>query len=137
MSHETIRSIFDTVVNDWAKTNNILVSFQNINFKPSIDQLYLKLYTLPADTSSNDLEGKLRTYLGVYQISIICPSGIGTGDSSEVINNLIELFPMNQAFYKDSFKVQVITPVAEAKAIQSDTTYTIPLSFQYRADIFL
>lgn len=137
MSHETIRSIFDTVINDWAKLNNIPIAFRNVNFKPPNDKPYIKVYTLPASTDSDDLEGKLRSYIGVYQISVIGQAGMGVGDLTEITEQLPRLFPLYKEFNEGEFSVQPITPVEEAKPIQTDTTYTIPLSFQYRADIFL
>lgn len=137
MSHETIRSIFDTVVYEWATRNKIGAAFQNVKFDPSKYDFYVKLYTLPASTDSKDFEGKLRTYLGVYQISVVGRAGAGVGNIAEIAEQIPSLFPLYSTFSRDNFAVQVVTPVAEAKPIQTDTTCTIPISFQYRADIFL
>lgn len=137
MSHEKIRSIFDTLVNEWAMQHNISIAFQNVQFIPPTDKPYLKLFILPASTNSSDLEGKMRTFMGVYQINVVGSAGRGLGDINELIERLINLFPLYEKFTQDGFSVQVVTPVFEAKPIQTETTCTLPLSFEYRSDIFI
>lgn len=137
MSHEKIRLIFDSIVVNWAKTNNIQVAFQNVKFTHSEGETYLQIYLLPASTRSNDLAGDLYSYIGVYQINIVVQAGKGIATARKIIDELIKLFPIYQVFELNNFKVQVITPMQEANSIQNSTSFTIPVSFQYRSDIFI
>jgi hypothetical protein len=89
---------------------------------------------LPAGTNSNDLAGAHRLYTGVFQITIVTPSGSGTGAAEGLADELAVLYPLNDQLTKTGFSVQVMTPVSPGPGQQEDTALALPVSFQYRAD---
>ena len=134
MSHRIIRSLLEARLAAWAKTKNLRVAYQNVSFDPGDAETYLTTATLPALTDSLTLAGDHREYTGIFQVSVVTPAGKGAGAGEALADELAVLYPLNDRLSKDSFTVQVITPVAMARAIPADSTFTVPTSFTYRAD---
>ncbi|AYN94430.1 hypothetical protein EAW52_10890 [Pseudomonas sp. LTJR-52] len=134
MSHRIIRSLMETRLAAWAKTKNLRVAYQNQNFTPDAGETYLATATLPALTDSETLDGTHREYTGIFQVSVVTPAGKGAGAGEALADELAALYPLNDRLSKGAFIVQIITPVAVARAIQGDTSFTVPCSFTYRAD---
>jgi hypothetical protein len=135
MSHFTISMIFDTRLQAWAASKSLHVVYRNEFHQPVDGEIYLRVFTLPAGTESSDLKGKHRAYVGVYQISIIGPAGRGAVAIGDLVDELAELFPLNERQTRKGLTVQVMTPLEQGPDIQDDTRFTIPVSFQYRADV--
>lgn len=111
------------------------VAWQNAPFDPPADGgVYLRAFLLPATTDSEDLEGAHRSYVGMFQVSIVTASGIGTTLSNAIADELVALFPNNLLIVKSGLSVYVRTPCSTAPLIADDTTSTTPVSFSYRAD---
>jgi hypothetical protein len=139
LSHDTIRAIFETILTDYAEDNNLRIAYHNVPFTPVAKETYLKSNILPAETSSRDLQGKHRRYIGVYQITVITPKGTGSFVANSILEDMEELFPLYTPMYEnpldeDSFFVQVITPLESPSGEIEDTEAVFPVSFQYRAD---
>ncbi|ENA37415.1 hypothetical protein HMPREF1487_04333 [Pseudomonas sp. HPB0071] len=134
MSHRIIRSLLEARLAAWAKTKNLRVAYQNVSFDPGDAETYLTTATLPALTDSLTLAGDHREYTGIFQVSVVTPAGKGAGAGEALADELAALYPLNDRLSKDGFTVQVITPVAMARAIPGDSTFTVPTSFTYRAD---
>ncbi len=77
MSHNIIATIYEARLIAWAKALPVplKVVVENEAYAPKDGETYLKAYTLPADTASNTLAGDHRLYTGVFQVSIVMPSG--------------------------------------------------------------
>ncbi len=133
MSHLTIRGLLQQRLAAWATTKGLPVAWQGVSFAPP-SGMYLRVFMLPAGTSSIDLEGVSRTYTGVFQVSIVAPNGKGTGAAEALVPELDALFPMALRLTSDSFAVQVSAPVTQGPIIHGDINFTVPVSFQYRAD---
>lgn len=89
---------------------------------------------MPALTRGLTLEGGLRTYSGVFQASVCTPINKGAGAGESIADELDALFVENARLTANGFTVQQITPCSVAPALQDDTHYIVPVSFQYRAD---
>jgi hypothetical protein len=124
----------------WADRQDMQIAFEGVAFKPPPSAIYARVKHLPASTTSAFLEGGQRTLIGLWQVSIICPSGKGTGPGRAVALSLSNYFPVNLRLIEGSFAMQITSPVSlgpwledpeSAKTARS----TLPCSFQYRADI--
>lgn len=104
-------------------------------FTPPTNGTYLAAFLLPANTTSPDLAGAIRTYRGVYQVSICAPLNAGPGAAEGIAVELTTLFPNNTRIAVTGLTLQTITPVTCAKGAPGGTDYCIPISFQYRADV--
>lgn len=137
MSTNTVRAILEGSLATWAATQTppLRVAYQNVPFTPVNGETYLAAFTLPADTRSQDLKGDHRAYVGVFQVSVVAPKGVGSGGALTIANNLNTLFPVNGRYASGGFTVQVMSPASAAQGIPSDNSYTVPVSFRYRADV--
>jgi hypothetical protein len=70
----------------------------------------------------------------LFQITIVTPSGGGTGAAEGLADELAALYPLNDQLVKTGFAVQVATPVNPGPEQQENTAFALPVSFQYRAD---
>lgn len=136
MSNKLVRSAIETRLNAWASARApaLRIAFEGVTFAPLNGETYLQVFLLPATTGSNDLAGAHRVYRGVYQVSVVTPSGIGPGAAEGIADELAALFPLNLRMTVPGLTVQVITPVTAAKGEPDPPTFTLPVSFQYRAD---
>jgi hypothetical protein len=105
-----------------------------VAFTPANGETYLRAFLLPAITGSNDLAGQHRVYRGVYQINVVAPIGLGPGAVEGIADELAALFPLNLRMTVAGFAAQVIAPVTAAQGGQDESTFVLPVSFQYRAD---
>lgn len=136
MSNKRIRGLYEGRLATWAagRSTPLQVAYQNRPFTPVTGTLYLKAILLPADTASDDLAGALRTYRGVFQVSVMAPINAGPGLAETIGDELVALFVMNARLTASGFTVQQITPATQAAALQDEKNYIVPVSFEYRAD---
>lgn len=136
MSHRIVRSIFESRLKTWAaaRTVPLRIAYQNVSFTPATGETYLRAFTLPGTTASNTLAGDHRLYTGLFQITIVSPSGNGPGTAETLMDELAVLFPLNASLTRDDFKVLVMTPLEPGPELQDDTTFSLPCRFEYRAD---
>ena len=134
MSTKLIRSIYEQRLAVWAAARSLPVAWQNVAFTPPASGLYLRAFLLPGDTASLDLEGSHRQYIGVLQVSIVAPSGQGSGAAEQLAADLDALFPNNLRLTSGAFSVQIVSPCSTGPVTQDGTSYTLPVWFRYRAD---
>ncbi|MCU1752149.1 DUF4128 domain-containing protein [Pseudomonas sp. 6D_7.1_Bac1] len=136
MSHAIIRQLFEARLTDWAaaRTPALRIAYEGAAFTPADGEIYLKAFAIPAGTGSNTLGGDHRVYTGVFQVSIVTPSGSGPGAAEGLVDELAELYALYLRLNRADFEVIVLTPVEPSPGIPDDTTYTVAASFQYRAD---
>lgn len=133
MSHTLIGTILDARLQTWASDRGLHVVYRNQLFRPAAAQIYLRAFTLPAATNSLDLAGQHRVYQGVYQISIVGPAGSGPVAAGSLADELCSLYSLNGRYSRDGLTVQVVTPASQGVGTQDDTTFTVPVSFEYQA----
>ncbi|KAA5842230.1 hypothetical protein F2A37_16785 [Pseudomonas chlororaphis] len=136
MSHNVIASIYEARVIGWAKVlpAPLKVVVENETYQPADGETYLRVFTLPADTASSTLGGDHRLYTGVFQVSIVTPSGTYRGAAGALADQIAALFPLYERNTKGSLAVLTMTPANQGPGISADTKYTVPVSFQYRSD---
>lgn len=135
MSKRQIRAAFESRLNTWAKdeTPAVPVAWENVPFTPS-GYPYLRAFLLPANTDSQDLEGKHRLYSGIFQINIVGEVGKGPAQVEKLAEELDELFPLNCRMSVTDGIVLVYSPMNEGPAIPEGGTFTLPVWWHYRMD---
>ncbi len=138
MSNKTIRKLIENRLKVWAAARNpvVKVAYENAPFTIP-PELYVRGFLLPAETASDDLAGDHRRYQGLYQVSIYAPINTGPGAAESVADEIASLFPAFDVMTDTGFKVQVVSPVSNGRPDQSGDRYMLPVSFRYRADVFL
>lgn len=137
MSDRIIRSLFEGRLKTWAtaRVPALPIAYEDVAFTPPADgSPYLRAFLLPANTTSEDLEGKHTAYRGIFQVSVVTKAGIGRGAAEGVADEIAALYPNNLALTKSGLTVYVRSPMSTGSVQQGDTTTTMPLSIQYRAD---
>jgi hypothetical protein len=136
MSHNIIASIYEARLIAWAKAlpTPLKVVVENEAYEPENGVTYLRAFTLPGDTASNTLGGDHRLYTGVFQVSIVTPSGKFRGAAGVLADQIAALFPLYERNTKGALTVVTMSPVDPGPGFSDDTTFTVPVSFMYRAD---
>jgi hypothetical protein len=111
------------------------VAWENVPYSPVAGTTYLRGFLLPAKTASSDLAGAHRAFTGVYQVSVVAPLNGGPGIAEGIADEIAALFPLNTRLAVPGLILQVVTPVTAAQGAQDSTSYIVPVSFEYRADI--
>ncbi|WP_308907607.1 phage tail terminator-like protein [Pseudomonas canadensis] len=136
MSHAIIASIYEARLIAWnvARPEKLKIVFENTAYTPAAGETYLRAFTIPGNTASNTLGGDHRLFTGVFQVSIIAPAGAGKAKTNPIAAELIDLFPLYTRDTKSAVTIVTISPVDQGPGITGDSTYTVPISFLYRAD---
>jgi hypothetical protein len=136
MSHNIIAAAFESRLLAWAKARvtPLKVVVENETYTPAASETYLRAFTLPAVTASNTMSGDHRLYTGVFQVNVVTPSGKYRTEASGIVDDLAALFPLNLRIERGGLVALVMTPVAPGPGIPEGNTFTVPASFQYRAD---
>lgn len=134
MSHKLIRAAYEGRLKTWADARSpaLSIAWQNLPFTEPAGA-YLRAFLLPIPTQAIDLAGASRTYRGLFQINVVAPLNKGPGEAEGIADELAALFVVN-AQLTNTVTVQQITPCSIAPALQSDTHFVVPVSFEYRAD---
>ena len=137
MSHAIIASIYEAKLLAWSKarTEPIKVVFENVQYDPADGETYLRAFSLPGDTASSTLAGDHRAFIGVYQVSIVAPANTGKTKTNPLVAELTALFPLYARDTKAGLTVVTMSPVDPGPGIPDPPTFTVPVSFEYRADI--
>lgn len=137
MSHLLCQQIFEARLSVWAaaRVPALRIAYENATFEPRAGETYLRAFTLPSATDSQDLRGLHREYQGIFQVNVIGPIGKGSGFLKQIVSELGILYPLYMYPDPAKFPVMVYTPVAQGPAITDDSTYTVPASVSYRADV--
>lgn len=129
----TISELLESHLYTIANQLNLQIVYENIEATPN-DEIYLKSNILPAITTSFDLDGESRIYKGVYQISVVAPINTGKSRSQQIVESIIKHFQLNTELTKDNFSLYINSIPSVYPAIADKTTYTTPISMNYRAD---
>ena len=129
----TISELLESHLYTIANQLNLQIVYENIEATPN-DEIYLKSNILPAITTAFDLDGDSRIYKGVYQVSVVAPINTGKSRSQQISEAIIKHFQLNTELTKDNFSLYINSIPSVYPAITDKTTYTIPISMNYRAD---
>jgi hypothetical protein len=136
MSNQTIRQLLDSRLQTWARAQQpaLAGAWENVPFSPTPGSTYLRPFLLPARTAAADLSGALSTWRGVYQVDVVTPINAGPGAADAIADQLAALFPAFLRLTGGDVVLQIMSPASAAKGVQDANGYTVPVSFQYRAD---
>jgi hypothetical protein len=139
MSQQLVRSLIEQRVRDWAEENDLPMEWESDVFTPPATA-YGKFNLLPAETRSDDLAGKFRTWQGVAQITLAVPAGNGPAAAGELVKSLDETFPVYLNLVSDpsidliALTVIVMTPVNAPQGFADKGHWLVPAYFRYRCD---
>lgn len=133
MSQPLIRQALETALNTYAQANGLTVAWENTELSQRPTSPYLRVFLLPADSTSDDLQRKHRAYRGVFQVTVCVPTGAGPGQGEAIAAALEVAFPPDVPLSASGLKVYLTGPMSAAPAIQDADERLIPCSVGYVA----
>lgn len=138
MSTTLIRNLLTGRLAAWAQGQGMALGLQNAAFEPPRDAqgriaTHLMAFLLPAETQSYDYEGKHRKYHGIWQVNVVSREGVGPKAAEDLVVALDALYPVNLFLTSGAFRLQIMTPMASAAALQDGDRYTLPIRCRYEA----
>lgn len=119
-----------------AKELEIPIFYENIE-PIANSEIYLKSTILPALTTCLDLDEKSRIYNGEFQVSVVVPVNTGKLRSLQISDMIIKHFSPNLELTKDDFSLYLNSIPSICPAILDKTTYTVPISMNYCANLLI
>ncbi len=137
MTQALIRRAFEGALSTWAaaQTPAIPVAWENVEFRQPAGR-YLRAFLLPALTDSQDLGRVHRRYSGVFQVSVVMPTGTGAGAAEAIVGALATLFAPATPIVVSGLSVWASQPLSTGPAIPDGDRFVIPCSVPYLADTF-
>lgn len=135
MSNAKIRAELETRLKTWADAQSpqIPIAFQNVAFTKPANGPYLEPFLMPNATLNRTVDGKRKTYIGLFQINCWAQSGTGMGAVEALAQSVVNLFPMLPKTGAVSIEK---TPEA-AHPLPDDTGWVIvPVTVEYRMETF-
>ncbi|HAV1970650.1 TPA: hypothetical protein JG946_000947 [Enterobacter hormaechei subsp. steigerwaltii] len=120
---------------EWADAEGIQVAWENVPFTPPANEMYLAVHDMPVTPRTIDLGLRCRTYSGVYQINVVAPAGSGRTSVVALAGRVAELFPEGLEVEGKDFTGWISSEPGIFPSISTSVSYTVPVSFNYRADI--
>jgi hypothetical protein len=136
VSQSAVRVALESRLSAWAAARGtpLSVTWENVPADPAQGATYLRAFLLPAPTRSEDLAGAHRSFLGVFQVSVVCPVNVGPGVAVGIADEIAAHFPVNGRYTSGSVTVQIVQPASIAPALMEPDAYIVPVSIAYRAD---
>lgn len=135
MSQAIIRAALEGRLKTWADAEPVTVAWENVEFNPPTSA-YLRANLLPNDTEMRDLQGRHRGYIGIFQVSIVLPIGVGAAAASGWITELDTLFSTETPITVGSVRIYITRPMSAAPALQDEGRYIVPVSCEYRSSVY-
>ncbi|MBX9267203.1 phage tail terminator-like protein [Chromobacterium violaceum] len=126
VSLTTIRAAFERRLADWAKGQGLPVAWENIEFTPPADGLYLRAFLLPAEGETVNLEyGACE--IGLYQINVCAPQGKGPRQAEKLAEALQALYPAGDVLGG----VRLVRQPAIGPPIPDGVSRIVPVTIRY------
>lgn len=97
MSNQIVAAFFEGRLKTWADAQvpPVPVAYENVAFtKPDDGTPWLESFLIPNLTMNNEVTGRRKTHLGLFQVNVWVPKGEGMGRGRALSNSIINLFPL-------------------------------------------
>lgn len=136
MSNKVIRSAIESRLSAWAAAQSpaLRVAWQKVPFTPVVGEKHLRGYLLPAETDDLTLGADVKTFSGIYQVSVCAPDGSGPAAAETLGEQIIALFPANLQLVKSGITTVIVRTPSMGPIQDEPGIIVIPISIRYRAD---
>ncbi len=132
---KAIRSIMDARLSNLATAEQVQVAWENSDFNPPESAIYWRSFLLPGDASAVGLGTEAENFhLGVYQVDVLAPAGIGWGDASVSAAKVVSAFKRGTDLTVGDCQIR-ITRAQPGPGMREGGRFKIPVSIYYRAVI--
>ena len=132
MSVSMVRSELEQRLSTWANSFNpvIPVAWENVAFELPDDQ-YVQPFLIPATTINPTVDANRKRYIGIFQINVYVKSGGGTKKINELVDSLINYFPV----VPKTGNVSIEQTPYSSVGTTVDGWRVVPVSIPYRMEI--
>jgi hypothetical protein len=132
MSDALIRKAFETRLKTWAEAQvpAIPVAWPNVPFTAPAGR-YIRAHTINGAGGFLFVSNDGRSYRGIFQVSLVMPTGTGRGAADTLAASLEAAF--DPTFVQDGVRLYLLAPFSQATAIQEPDRYVVPVSAPFRA----
>lgn len=134
MSRPDITGLLESRLGEWAEQQGLQVAWDNIPFNPP-DDIYLTSHDMPATPYAIDLSQQCKVFIGVYQVNVVIPAAQGRERGRNIASQIEALFENGTELSGEGFSCYISGEPAQYAGVATETTYTLPVSLNYRADI--
>ncbi|PRD13976.1 phage tail terminator-like protein [Pantoea coffeiphila] len=134
MSRPDITGLLESRLGEWAEQQGLPVAWDNIPFDPP-GGIYLTSHDMPATPYAIDLSLQSKVYIGVYQVNVVIPAAQGREKGRNIASQIEELFENGTELPGEGFICYIDGEPAQYAGVATETTYTLPVSLNYRVDI--
>jgi len=107
------------------------IAWENKDFTPETNTLYLRVTMLPASTEQAGVIDS-DVHIGIYQIDVIAPMGVGKGEAMEVADIVADKFTRDQVIVENGVKVWILS-TSRAKGMRSESWYILHIEVIFKA----
>lgn len=137
MSQARIRQALESALKTWADAQGIVVAWENVTLVSPPAGAYLRSQLLPLPTESADIGGKNRRFGGVYQVTLVMPTGAGPGAADALAAAVAALYPPGVPIVVSGLSVWIVRPMSQAPPVVDRDRFIVPCSLTYAADTYL
>lgn len=133
MSIPIIRKDLEGKLKTFATTNSLPVAWENTAFTKPTSGIWLEPKLIPVATLNRVITGVKHTYLGIFQVNVWCPKGLGFGAGDAIAYSLSVHFPV---IPKSGFVSVEQTPTVGAPIPDDSGWQIIPVQIKYRYEAY-
>jgi hypothetical protein len=124
----TVRKEIEMRLADFAATNKLPLAYENANFtKPAGE--WLEIIFLTPNKLHRSVAAGVREE-GMFQVNVFTRLGIGSGRSSELVEQVSALFPV----LPKVGLVSIEQPPNAARGFPDENHWCVPITVRYRAE---
>lgn len=108
------------------------IAFENIEFTPPVNGVYLEENTLPAETDNPFIQGTAKVLAGIYQVTVVCPLNTGSQAGGLIAAEVAGLFANDTPVpVSGSSTAYIDGHPSVFTGIVDGSSYRIPVSIPY------
>lgn len=133
MSEKTIRAALEEKLK--AFDTLMPIAWENVNFDPTPGDPYFRVNLMRAEPENPAIGDRLRRYLGVLQVSLCYPQGVGPGVVEAKADALAAYFPRALTLVKNGINVVIDgTPYVMTGFADGDR-WVVPVRIPYFSNV--
>lgn len=130
MNNGSIHKALAAKLEEAATLLGLPVAWENTPFTPPSTGIYLEEDFLPAETEDVFIQGSAPVRRGVYQVTLVYPTGRGTQAARALADDIADMFPNNEVLATPGPLFVNGFPDVFSGIVDS-TAYRIPVSIPY------
>lgn len=130
MSNKIIRAALESRLSQWAASQPLPVSYENVAFTKPDDTPYVECRLIPNVTTNREVSAAKQRRTGLFQVNVWTPQGIGMGQAETLAEAVVALFPVVPKSLGNLSIEQ--TPTIRPAILDGASWVIVPVLIKYR-----